>query len=236
VPNPVLPSLKSFRRHLVTHHDCRLALGLRYGTPDQYVMLTPAEAARMRAVQSSRRGGAALERQHVAEVYGEERRRSPAQRYQPPSPFEGPAIPCSVPQYVPPTVPPTVPAAVLPAATSPQPLFHQRPSTPTDERPYLKSIGQFSPVSPPPTVPYLPAGYPASDVSVSSLSSGGLTNDTELSEFGDASPSWLADNMPDLAVVCTITLGPPLHTADELRAGRGINLPPILFHAARRRT
>jgi len=46
--NPVLPSLKSFRRHLVTHHDCRLALGSRYGTSDQYVMLTPAEAARMR--------------------------------------------------------------------------------------------------------------------------------------------------------------------------------------------
>jgi len=34
--------------------------------------------------------------------------------------------------------------------------------------------------------------------------------------------------MPDLAAVRTITLGPPLHTADELQAGRGIN-PPLLI-------
>jgi len=156
------------------------------------------------------------------------RRRPPAQRYQPPSSSAGPAAPFSVPQYVPPPVPPPAPAAVSPPATSPQPLFHQRPSTLTDERPYLELIGPFSPVSPPPTVPYLPAGYPASDVSASSLSSGGLTNDTKLSEFGDASPSWLADSMPDLAAVRTITLGPLLHTVDELQAGRGINPPPFI--------
>jgi len=82
-------------------------------------------------------------------------------------------------------------------------------------------------VSPPPTVPYLPAGYPVSD-SISSPSSGGLTNDTELSEFGDVSPSWLADSLPDLAAVCTITLGPPLHSVDELGASSGINPPPFI--------
>jgi len=179
-PNPVLPSLKSFRRHLVTHHDCRLALGSRYGIPDQYVMLTPAEAERMRAVQSSRRCGAALERQYVAEAYGESRRRPSARRYQPPSSSSGPAALSSVPPPVPQYVPPLTKSSV------PQPLIHQRPSTPTDERPYLELLGPFSPVSPPSTVPYLPAGYPASDMSAFSLSSGGLNNDTELSEFGDA--------------------------------------------------
>jgi len=99
-------------------------------------MLTPTEAERMWAVQSSRRGGAALERQHVAEVYGEDRRRPPAQRHQPPSSSAGSAAPSSVPQYV----PAPVPAAVPPPATSSvlQPLFHQPPSTPTDERSYLE--------------------------------------------------------------------------------------------------
>ena len=185
-------------------------------------MLTPAEAERMRAVQSSRRCGAALERQYVAEAYGESRRRPSARRYQPPSSSSGPAALSSVPPPVPQYVPPLTKSSV------PQPLIHQRPSTPTDERPYLELLGPFSPVSPPSTVPYLPAGYPASDMSAFSLSSGGLNNDTELSEFGDASPSWLADSMLDLAAVRTITLGPPSHTADELQASRRINPPPFI--------
>jgi len=37
-------------------------------------------------------------------------------------------------------------------------------------------------------------------------------------------PSWLADSLPDLAAVRTVTLGPPLHSSDEL-AGHG-NRPP----------
>jgi len=34
--------------------------------------------------------------------------------------------------------------------------------------------------------------------------------------------------MPDLAAVRTITMSPSLHTANELRAGRGINPPPFI--------
>jgi len=109
----------------------------------------------------------------------------------------------------------------VPAA--PMSLFRQQPS-PEAACPPTSPSGPFRPLSPPPTVTYLPAGYTSSDLSTSTLSSGGLTDDTKL---GDESPSWLADSLPDLAAVRTVTLGPPLHSSYEL-AGRGIRPPKFI--------
>jgi len=55
---------------------------------------------------------------------------------------------------------------------------------------------------------YQPAGYrsPPSEGTISSLSSGGLTDDTE---FGSLSPDWMSTAFPDLAGVFSASTQPP---------------------------
>jgi len=60
-PKPVLPSPKAFRRHLISHHNHRLAVGTRFGAQHRYIPLAAADVDRMRARQLCHRGGTAVE-------------------------------------------------------------------------------------------------------------------------------------------------------------------------------